>query len=110
METRRRPNNTLPRARFLLHNGFRFRNKRTANTDDEKTIAMPVRFRCDSGPRPDKKGSAPSGAASTAAKICENSYAVREDADGWPEAPVVILFHHEKSKVPWAHNPAIRVL
>src|SRR5690242_16330028 len=48
-------------------------------------------------------------ATSTAAKICEEPFAVREDADGWPEGPVVILFHHEKSKAPWAHNPAIRV-
>ena len=27
----------------------------------------------------------------------------------WPEGPVTILFHHEKSKAPWVHNPAIRV-
>jgi hypothetical protein len=56
-----------------------------------------------------KKAAPTSGAASTAAKICEEPYAVREDADGWPEGPVIILFHHEKSKAPWAHNPAIRV-
>lgn len=56
-----------------------------------------------------KKAPPISGAASTAAKICDDPYAVRESADGWPEGPVTILFHHEKSKAPWAHNPAIRV-
>jgi hypothetical protein len=56
-----------------------------------------------------KKAPATSGAVSAAAKICDDPYAVREDADGWPEGPVTILFHHEKSKAPWAHNPAIRV-
>ncbi|HEY2171995.1 MAG TPA: hypothetical protein VGJ30_20395, partial [Candidatus Angelobacter sp.] len=56
-----------------------------------------------------KKASPVSGAASTAAKICDDPYAVREPADGWPEAPIQILFHHEKSKALWAHNPAIRV-
>lgn len=56
------------------------------------------------------KKTAPSGAASSAAsKICSDPYQVREPAEGWPEAPVVILFHHEKSKAPWATNPAIRV-
>ena len=56
-----------------------------------------------------KKAPAIGGATSTAAKICDDPYAVREDADGWPEGPITILFHHEKSKAPWAHNPAIRV-
>jgi hypothetical protein len=56
-----------------------------------------------------KKASPVSGAVSTAAKICNDPYAVREEADGWPEGPVTILFHREKSKAPWAHNPAIRV-
>jgi hypothetical protein len=56
-----------------------------------------------------KKVPAIGGATSTAAKICDDPYAVREDADGWPEGPITILFHHEKSKAPWAHNPAIRV-
>ena len=56
-----------------------------------------------------KKAPAIGGATSTAAKICDDPYAVREDADGWPEGPIAILFHHEKSKAPWAHNPAIRV-
>jgi hypothetical protein len=56
-----------------------------------------------------KKGTPTSSAASTAAKICDEPYAVREDADGWPQGPVIILFHREKSKAPWAHNPAIRV-
>ena len=56
-----------------------------------------------------KKASAIGGATSTAAKICDDPYAVREDADGWPEGPITILFHHEKRKAPWTRNPAIRV-
>lgn len=56
-----------------------------------------------------KKAQPVSGSASVAAKICNEPYAVSESADGWPEGPVTILFHHEDSKAPWAHNPAIRV-
>ena len=56
-----------------------------------------------------KKAAPASGAASAAAKICENPYDVDGSADGMPEGPVIILFHREKSKAPWAHNPAIRV-
>jgi hypothetical protein len=56
-----------------------------------------------------KKAAPAAGAASAAAKICDKPYAAGEVADGWPEAPITILFHHEKSKAPWAHNPAIRV-
>jgi hypothetical protein len=56
-----------------------------------------------------KKAPPTNGVTSTAAKICDDPYTVREPADGWPEAPVTILFHHEKSKAPWAKNPAIRV-
>jgi WD40 domain-containing protein len=56
-----------------------------------------------------KKGAPVSSAVSTAAKICNDPYAVREEADGWPEGPIQILFHRENSKTPWAHNPAIRV-
>jgi hypothetical protein len=48
-------------------------------------------------------------AVSAAARICDDPYQVREPADGWPEAPVYILFHREKSKAPWGRNPAIRV-
>ena len=56
------------------------------------------------------KKTAPVGAAaSAAATICDKPYAGGEVADGWPEGPVTILFHREKSKAPWAHNPAIRV-
>lgn len=55
-----------------------------------------------------KKTVPASGAASAAAKICDQPYAAG-DADGWPEGPITILFHREKSKAPWAHNPAIRV-
>src|ERR1044071_4571588 len=49
------------------------------------------------------------GVTSAAAKICDDPYQITESADGWPEGPVTILFHHEKSKAPWAKNPAIRV-
>lgn len=57
-----------------------------------------------------KKGAPAGGVASTAAaKICDDPYQVREPADGWPEAPMQILFHREKSKALWAKNPAIRV-
>lgn len=56
------------------------------------------------------KKAPPVGAAATAAaKICDDPYAIREPADGWPEGPVTILFHHEKSKALWTKNPAIRV-
>jgi hypothetical protein len=56
-----------------------------------------------------KKAPPVGGVTSTAAKICDDPYTVREPADGWPEGPIQILFHREKSKAPWAHNPAIRV-
>jgi hypothetical protein len=56
-----------------------------------------------------KKAPPIGGAVSTAAKICDHPYAVGEASEGWPEGPVNILFHHEKSKAPWAYNPAIRV-
>src|SRR6185312_12815131 len=56
-----------------------------------------------------KKAPPTSGVTSAAAKICNDPYAVTESAEGWPEGPVTILFHHEKSKAPWAKNPAIRV-
>ncbi len=56
-----------------------------------------------------KKTAPVGGAASAAAQICDKPYAAGEVADGWPEAPITILFHREKSKAPWAHNPAIRV-
>jgi hypothetical protein len=56
-----------------------------------------------------KKTAPAGGAASAAAKICNKPYAGGEVADGWPEAPIQILFHREESKAPWAHNPAIHV-
>jgi hypothetical protein len=56
-----------------------------------------------------KKAPPTSSAVNAAAKICNDPYAVTESAEGWPEAPIQILFHHEKSKAPWARNPAIRV-
>src|SRR5579859_568866 len=56
-----------------------------------------------------KKPASVGGGVSAAATICDKPYAAGEVADGWPEAPITILFHREKSKAPWAHNPAIRV-
>jgi WD40 repeat protein len=49
------------------------------------------------------------GAISAAAKVCDDPYSAGDAKDGWPEGPITILFHHEKSKAPWTHNPAIRV-
>ncbi|HET8891047.1 MAG TPA: WD40 repeat domain-containing protein [Candidatus Angelobacter sp.] len=56
-----------------------------------------------------KKAPAAGGALSTAAKLCADPYALTDAKDGWPEGPVTILFHRDKSKAPPAHNPAIRV-
>lgn len=56
-----------------------------------------------------QRKTAPPAAATAAAKICAEPYAVTEKADGWPEGPVIILFHREKSKAPWSRNPAIKV-
>jgi hypothetical protein len=56
-----------------------------------------------------KKAPPVSSVISAAAKICDDPYQVTEATDGWPEGPIQILFHHEKSKAPWAKNPAIRV-
>ena len=60
---------------------------------------------------PQTKKAAPGpGSAVSAAQICANPYAVRESADGPPEAPAIILFHRENSKAPWARNLAIKML
>ena len=56
-----------------------------------------------------KKTPATGGAASPAAKVCADSYALTDAKEGWPEGPVTILFHREKSKAPPAHNPTIHV-
>lgn len=56
-----------------------------------------------------KKGAATPAPASTAGKICDDPYQVNEPADGWPEGPIQILFHREKTRLPWTHNPAIRI-
>ena len=56
-----------------------------------------------------KKGAPAVNVAPAASKICDDPYQVRDPADGWPEGPVQILFHREKSKLPWSHNPAIRI-
>ena len=56
-----------------------------------------------------KKGAPAGNAAPAASKICDDPYEVRDPADGWPDGPVQILFHREKSKLPWSHNPAIRI-
>src|SRR5882672_8359555 len=52
-----------------------------------------------------KKG-APTATATAAAKACADP--AGQAADGWPEAPITILFHREGSKAAWAHNPAIK--
>src|SRR5262245_39572375 len=49
------------------------------------------------------------GAPNSVGKTCDDAYAVGEVTDGWPEAPVYILFHREKSKAPWAPNPSIHL-
>jgi hypothetical protein len=56
-----------------------------------------------------RKTAPPAAATSPASRICDDPFQVREPADGWPEAPVRVLFHHEKSKAPWSANPAIRI-
>lgn len=56
-----------------------------------------------------RKGAPAPAAGGQAAKICADPYAVGVAADGWPEAPVNILFHRDKSKAPWTRNPAIRL-
>jgi hypothetical protein len=56
-----------------------------------------------------KKAAAPAAAPASLAKLCDDPDQVGEAKDDWPEAPVYILFHREKSKAPWAHNPAIHV-
>ena len=56
-----------------------------------------------------RKGTSSAAPVSTAAKICDDPYQINEPADGWPEGPVQILFHREKSKLPWSRNPAIRI-
>lgn len=56
-----------------------------------------------------KKAPVASGATSTAAKICADTYALTDAKEGWPEGPVTILFHRDKSKALPAHNPAIHV-
>src|SRR5690242_14721836 len=87
--------NALPRAGLVRHNGF---------VPSIRGILMKLRKKMwlclclliatlASGQA--KKGAPTSGAVSTAAKICDDPYAVREDADGWPEGPVTILFHRE---------------
>ena len=56
-----------------------------------------------------KKSAPASAATSPMARICEEPYQVREPAEGWPEGPVRVLFHREKSKAPWSANPAIHL-
>lgn len=43
-----------------------------------------------------------------AARICDDPYQVRDDAEGWPEGPAYILFRGTKDKGPWTRNPAIK--
>ncbi|HWX53608.1 MAG TPA: hypothetical protein VN176_03340 [Verrucomicrobiae bacterium] len=51
---------------------------------------------------------APTATGGAAAKICAEPYAVTQAADGWPEAPLTILFHRRDSKAAWTRNPAIK--
>jgi len=102
--------NTLPRTRLVRHNGFTpkrgtLKLRLLMKTTCLCLCVLMATFAIGQS----KKAPATSGAVSAAAKICDDPYAVRDEADGWPEAPIQILFHHEKSKAPWAHNPAIRV-
>jgi hypothetical protein len=97
--------NALPLARVVRHNDF----ARTARKLMKVMCLYLCLFMATLAAGQAKKTPAIGGAASAAAKICENPYAVTEPADGWPEAPITIFFHHEKSKAPWARNPAIRV-
>ena len=70
-------------------------------------VAVPVGS--DSGLRSGKKSATHKRRGFSCGKDLRRSVCGRRGADGWPEGPVTILFHHEKSKAPWAHNPAIRV-
>lgn len=56
-----------------------------------------------------QKAAAPAAVPASLSKLCDDPYQAGEAKDDWPEAPVYILFHREKSKAPWARNPAIRV-
>ena len=82
-----------------------FVEPRSLNED----ICRSVRSDRNPGCGPGPKKAATAALPSAAAKICADPYSVREPADGWPETPITILFHREKSKAPWTHNPAIRV-
>src|SRR6266571_7489458 len=109
-ETSRRPNNTLPRGGLVTAQWLSFRRLEGLWMKMIKNLSLclcVIAATLAAGQA--KKTPAIGGTASAAAKICDDPYAVSESADGWPEGPVTILFHHEKSKAPWAHNPAIRV-
>ena len=43
------------------------------------------------------------------AKVCQQPYQVQEQASGWPEGPVRVLFHREGSNSSWLPNPAIHI-
>jgi hypothetical protein len=56
-----------------------------------------------------KKAPPVNAPGSAAAKVCADTYALTDAKEGWPEGPVTILFHRDKSKALPAHNPAIHV-
>lgn len=56
-----------------------------------------------------KTAAAKPGAPPPLAKVCDDPYEAGQATDGWPEAPVSVLFHREKSKAPYAPNPAIHL-
>src|SRR5690242_2487111 len=112
----RRPNNALPRGGLVRHNGFRSVDREGPWMKMMKKLLL---WLClliatlaagqakkgspmASGSQAKKGAPAGSVASTAAAKICDDPYQVREPADGWPEVPIQILFHHENSKAPWA--------
>jgi hypothetical protein len=56
-----------------------------------------------------RKSAPESVGTSPEAKICQQPYQVQEQANGWPEGPVHVLFHREDSKSSWLPNPAIHI-
>jgi hypothetical protein len=96
----------LALARRRKHNSGRLQD---ASQDSMKPCCYLLTFflaiNIHSYAAPQKKA-APTTGVATAAKICADPAGAT--ADGWPEAPLAILFHREGSKAPWARNPAIK--
>jgi len=56
------------------------------------------------------KAAAPQPGATALGKLCDDPYSAgTAAAESWPTPPLYILFHHENSKAPWAHNPVIHL-